>query len=476
MPSRLRVAQRATLASLCVLAAANVDTARAAAPAPSIATPVCRSFERTGTSGDAALSALPDGSVWYADKTANRLVRIAPDRTRTAIVPADGATGRLSGIALGPDGHVWYTKDTANRVGHVAPGGGGGAEFETPEPFSLPSELLADRAGRLWFLAPVKHYIGEVGANGAVTVHRGPTLQSRDYSPTGLALGGDGNLWSTDIGHNAIYRFDVGGGAFTRFDIPTPRAQPQAIAAGADGNLWFTMFAVRKVGRITPQGAITEFALGDLGGGAPRGVVGTADGTIWITTSGRSAARILPDGTLQTFPCGAGLGRALLGPKGTPWFLDNARVWVVEDASVPQAPRVAAASPWPVKDAPAPAASAAPATTAPIATLTLREAIQRLPATKGRVVLQLTSSDQKCPYCVRASPVLDEIAQRRANEATFWRVDYRPWTSVAQDADASAAHVAGLPTTIVFVDGQETQRVTGHYAQAELEPKLFAAP
>lgn len=475
MSHRVRVARPTIIAAACASIAAISalpGDALGADPVPTIVSPVCRSFERTGTAGDAALSALPDGGVWYADKSGTRVVRIAPDRSRRPIVPGDAATGRLSGIAIGPDGQVWYTKDTANRIGHVPPEGGEGVEFETPEKYSFPSELIADRSGQLWFLAPVKHYIGELSANGAVVVHRGPSIQGRDYTPVGVTVGADGNLWTTDTGHNAIYRFDTRSKAFKRFDVPTPQAQPQAIAAGADGNVWFTMFAVRKVGRITPQGAITEYSLGDLGGGAPRGIVGTADGTIWVATSGRTAVRILPDGTVQPFPCASGLGRAIVGPKGTPWFLDNDRVWVVEDANVPQAPKQVAGSPWPVKGEPKPA----PTATAPaIQTLKLREAIERLPKTKGRVVLQLTSTDAKCPYCVRANPVLDGIAARRAKDATYWRVDYQPWTSVTQDADAMAAGVKGLPVIIVFVDGQETHRVSGHYAEAELEPQVFPA-
>lgn len=467
----------AAVATSMLVGSVVSSAAAAATPAaPSIVSPVCRSFARTGTAGDAAISALPDGRVWYADKSGTRLVRIAPDLSRTPIVPGDAATGRLSGIAIGPDGQVWYTKDTANRIGHVPPEGGEGVEFETPEKHSFPTELIADRSGRLWFLASVQHYVGEVGAGGTVVVHRGPAAQGRDFTPVGVAVGADGNLWITDTGHNAVYRFDVRTKAFKRFDIPTPQAQPQAVAAAADGNVWFTMFAARRVGRITPQGAITEFSLGDLGGGAPKGIVGTADGTVWITTSGRNAVRILPDGTVQPFACGSGLGRAILGPNGAPWFLDNDRGWVVEDANVPQAPRPVSGSPWPVKGEPKAAVPkpAAPSTPA-IPTLTLREAIERLSKTKGRVVLQLTSTDPKCPYCVRSNPVVDGIAQRRAKDATWWRVDYRPWTAVTQDADAVAAGIKGMPTIIVFVDGQETHRVTGHHAEAELEPQVFAA-
>jgi streptogramin lyase len=50
------------------------------------AEPVCRSFARAGIPGDAAISALPDGTVWYANRSGNRLTRVNPDQTLTRAV------------------------------------------------------------------------------------------------------------------------------------------------------------------------------------------------------------------------------------------------------------------------------------------------------------------------------------------------------------------------------------------------------
>lgn len=339
-PRRESAAWAATLVACAVPGAASAAAAPADAP-PAIATPVCRAFERPGANLDAATHARPDGAVWYADRSGNRIVRLGPDRARTPFVPTDAATVRLAGLAFGPDGNVWYVKDTANRVGRIAPTGRGAREFTLPEANSLPTGLVADRSGRLWFASGVRGYLGAVAVDGAVVVHRGPNAMGRDFAPHALAFGVDGNLWATDRGQNAIYRFDVGSGTFTRFDIPTANAHPDAITAGRDA-MWFTMSAVRRIGRIAPGGTITEYALGALDGGAPRGIVATADGTLWVTTTGRFAVRVLPDGAVRPFECGRALGTAIVGPAGAPWFFDNGRIWVVEDAAAPRAPRLSA--------------------------------------------------------------------------------------------------------------------------------------
>jgi hypothetical protein len=99
----------------------------------------------------------------------------------------------------------------------------------------------------------------------------------------------------------------------------------------------------------------------------------------------------------------------------------------------------------------------------------LSEAIERLPRTQGRVVLQLTSNDPNCPFCVQHNPVVDRIAARHAEAAQYWRVHYDPWTDVGNDANVRAAGIAGLPALIVFDAGQETGRLVGFHDEAQTQ-------
>lgn len=43
-------------------------------------------------------------------------------------------------------------------------------------------------------------------------------------------------MWVTSAGLNAVYRVDPASGAFTRYDIATPNAQPGLITRGPKGD------------------------------------------------------------------------------------------------------------------------------------------------------------------------------------------------------------------------------------------------
>jgi len=200
------------------------------------ATPICNTFTRGGGPSDPAIVTAPDGTVWYANISGNRLMRVGPDRRETPVIPVDAQTGRLSGLAFGPDGNLWYTKDTSGRIGKIPPAGGQGIEYATSERPPFVKDIVNGPGSAMWFYDPVHHYVGRITTDGAVTQFKGPISQSRPFTPSAMAAGQDGNLWLTDIGHNSIYRV-TSGGTFTRFDIPSPNAQPGSIASARDGSL-----------------------------------------------------------------------------------------------------------------------------------------------------------------------------------------------------------------------------------------------
>lgn len=319
-------------AAPAAVAAAAPATAPAAARQPAAGSHACRAIPRSGTNDDVAILG-PDAAVWFGDRRGNRIVRLDAEGKQKPFVPGSGATSGLSGLAFGADGALWYTKASSNRIGRIAAHGVPALEFEAPESNSNPEGLLADRAGRLWFYSRPRNYVGLLRTNATVQVHRGPVALSTGFAPRAMTVGADGNLWITDRGHNAVYRFDVERRRYTRFDLATPAANPGAITLGRDGNVWFAMNAVAKIGRISPAGEIVEFDVPQLRGVELRGLAATPDGSIWVASRGPSLARVLPDTTVRTIPCADGLGTAFLGPDGAPWFLGDERIWRVDLAS-----------------------------------------------------------------------------------------------------------------------------------------------
>ena len=114
-------------------------------------------------------------------------------------------------------------------------------------------------------------------------------------------------------------------GKITEFGLPAPDSQPTGIASGGDGNLWVIEFQARRIARITPKGrVIGEFQLAP--DAAPFDIATQTDGSIWVTSRGDTAIwRIPPDGSNpREFQLGRGSAPALIaiGPDGNVWFTD----------------------------------------------------------------------------------------------------------------------------------------------------------
>jgi streptogramin lyase len=121
---------------------------------------------------------------------------------------------------------------------------------------SMPSSIITGPDGSLWYADNGYSEIARVTVNPlARTVF--PFV-----GPSELAAGPDGNIWVTAFGRRIIARLTPAG-AFTEFELPTPRSNPFGIVAGPDGNLWFTEPDSGGIGRITPEGVVTEFAIGE---------------------------------------------------------------------------------------------------------------------------------------------------------------------------------------------------------------------
>ena len=74
-----------------------------------------------------------------------------------------------------------------------------------------------------------------------------------------------------------------------------------------------------------------------------------------------------------------------------------------------------------------------------------------------------------CGPCKMLEPVLEELAVAYKGKVDFYTVD------VDQNPDLVMAHgVMGVPTVILFRDGQPINRMTGYRPKKALEKEFFA--
>jgi virginiamycin B lyase len=253
----------------------------------------------------------PDGALWFTEFRAGKIARITTAGVVTAEYPIpstgpyfDVFTFSLTsstgprGITVGPDGNLWFAEFNANQIGRLDPDTGVISEFPIPTPDSRPVGITVGPDGNVWFTEPIGSNIGRITPTGVITEFPLPTGSPGVFTsnrPIGITLGPDGNLWFAENMANQIGRLDPDTGLITEFPLPTADSGPNFIDTGSDGALWFTQSNANQIGRITTNGSVREFAI-PTPDSFPHGLAAGPDGDIWFTAAeanhiGRVAVR-----------------------------------------------------------------------------------------------------------------------------------------------------------------------------------------
>ena len=131
-----------------------------------------------------------------------------------------------------------------------------------------------------------------------------------------VALGPDGNLWTTNVLSNSISRVAPTGGLATTFVAPTAGGRTTGITAGPDGAMWFAYFGATKIGRIDMSGNFTEYPF-PSGTGA-YDIAAGPDGNLWFTEIGSTKiGRMSTSGAVTEFDAGVATHYITAGPAGS---------------------------------------------------------------------------------------------------------------------------------------------------------------
>ena len=94
--------------------------------------------------------------------------------------------------------------------------------------------------------------------------------------------------------------------------------------------------------------------------------------------------------------------------------------------------------------------------------------------TPGTLVVELTSFDTTCTFCMRGNPVFEELADSTPNdESRFVRVVFTPWTSVSENSFAKDLGISGLPVYLTYRDGKLVRRKMGIGSKEEMQKELL---
>jgi thiol-disulfide isomerase/thioredoxin len=92
---------------------------------------------------------------------------------------------------------------------------------------------------------------------------------------------------------------------------------------------------------------------------------------------------------------------------------------------------------------------------------------------KGLVAVNLSSYDANCGYCVKSNPQYERFAKKYDTRINFWRATAQPWRTAFDNDFAREYKVQGVPTTLLFQDGNLVRMLNGNVSAEELDKKLL---
>lgn len=278
----------------------------------------------TRLAGPEAITAGPDGNLWFTESDANQIGKITPSGSITEFAIRTANAG-LTDITAGPDGNLWFTETATNQIGRITPDGSQVTEFKVPTRNSQPTEILTGPDGDLWFEESNTNQLGRLDpATGRIMEIRVPESGCFTFGP-------DGNIWLAQSG-GRIARVTPDGSQVSQFLIPKPGA-PSAMTVGPDGNIWFADSPFDGIGSINPANpsySVRIASLPTMFDSSAGAIVSAPDGNLWLPESGPNGVsqiwRVTPGGQHDVFPVPTHDSRVTsitVGPDGNLWFTEH---------------------------------------------------------------------------------------------------------------------------------------------------------
>ncbi len=278
-----------------------------------------------------------DGSIWYCETLASRLVLQRADRS-VVEYPVPNA-GQPNTLKIGEDG-IWFTDQLNDAIGVLHPESGEVVEHRVPSG-AMPTfiELAPDHS--VWF--PEPNGVARMDPQGNFSEWQ-IVLEKADAHIEEISLDPQGNIWFAEKnfggpgpdGTNTVRRLDPVTNVISEYRVPTLGGTPAGVLANADGTVWVTEFFGNAVALLDPDAAPhDDFTVAPLRGSSagqstPGSHLHTGGGPhVAVTPVPRRVTRVTPSRTPGwiEYPiplAGANAGDLRLDPSGRLWFEEDA--------------------------------------------------------------------------------------------------------------------------------------------------------
>lgn len=285
---------------------------------------------------------------------------LIPTNTGGTVTPgqtsiySQGGFSYPQGIAIDPQGNVYIAdtfnhkiKKLTNRILSVLAGNGAAESSDgigISASFSYPQGIAIDTQGNVYVADAGNNKIRKITPAGAVTTFAGSGLQgSTDgisstasfYSPYGVAVDSQDNIYVADYGNNKIRKITQNGvvstlagsgaaGSSEGIGLSASFKYPVGITVDSSGNVYVADSGNYKIRKITPIGVVSTLAGGTQGSfdgvgttarfNQPRGLTVDTLGNVYVADSqSHKIRRITPSGVVET----------LAGQPGSVYGSDN---------------------------------------------------------------------------------------------------------------------------------------------------------
>jgi PKD repeat protein len=249
------------------------------------------------------------GNVWIANYCGNTIVcRVSEFSPSGApLSPAAGYTGGgmsqfMSGIAIDLLGDAWIVTNMATGpITELSPSGTilSGPAGITGGGIAYPYGVAINGSGNVW----VTNTGGLCGPNAAGYSNAGNVSELSSsgtpisgngfactyfYSPSGIAIDADSNVWITNQMGNTITKLNSSGSPVSPFVGYAGGGLkfPTSIAIDAGGNAWIGNFGGTSISELSSTGQAVSPSAGFTGGGLsqPQGLAVDGAGNVWVAS------------------------------------------------------------------------------------------------------------------------------------------------------------------------------------------------
>ncbi len=220
-----------------------------------------------------------DGAPWVADGGRNALLRVDPRSREVKFWPLPESAGyaELNAVTFDARQRLWFTGQTG-ALGRLDPANGEIRLWEAPGAASIvpsPSGLA--------FLSTVEGFVGLIDAETDAFERIAPPTPWQ--GPRRLAVDARGNLYVTEWNIGRLNRWDAAAKTWKTLPMPGPRSRAFAVHAAGEGGIWISDFGTNALVRFDPErGTFQTFGFSQTFANARQ--IASRGREIWTAESG----------------------------------------------------------------------------------------------------------------------------------------------------------------------------------------------